>query len=211
MPLYSIEKPKDGSTIAIWEQTETEAELQEMCSLTNSEREEMLFITHEQRRKERLTVHLLLHQLLNKKFYLGYHDNGRPFLQNEIGDISIAHTRRFVCIIHHVTGHVGIDIESLDRDFSAVEKKVLAESERDYLSEKNRNLQLCLIWGAKEAIYKYVCETGVNFAGQIEVGRFTPRRQGKLNVQFIDKEGDRVEFILHYRMVDDHAMVWVVK
>ncbi|MDR2361563.1 MAG: 4'-phosphopantetheinyl transferase superfamily protein [Prevotellaceae bacterium] len=210
MPLYSIEKPKDGSTIAIWELTETEAELQEMCSLSNSEREEMLFITNPQRRRERLTVHLLLNQLLNKKFYLNYHDNGRPFLQNEIGDISIAHTRRFVCIIYHTTEHVGIDIESAGRNFSAVEKKALAESEYEYLSDKNRNMQLCLIWGAKEAIYKYLCETGVNFAEQIEVAKFTPRRQGKLNVHFIDKEGDKLEFTLHYRMVDDHVMIWVV-
>ncbi|MDR0668084.1 MAG: 4'-phosphopantetheinyl transferase superfamily protein [Prevotellaceae bacterium] len=210
MPLYTIEKPKDGSTIAIWEMTESETELQEMCSLSNSEREEMLFITSEQRRKERLTVHLLLCQLLNKKFYLNYHDNGRPFLQNEIGDISIAHTKRFVSVIYHTSEHVGIDIECAARDFSAVEKRALAESERDYLSEKNSNAQLCLIWGAKEAIFKYLCETGVNFAEQIEIEKFTLRKQGKINALFIDKEGDKIKFTLHYRMIDDHVMVWIV-
>ena len=209
MPVYSIDKQKDGSIIAIWEIIESEKELLENCSLPNSEQEEMSFISNEQRRKERLAVRLLLDHVLNKKIYLGYHENDHPFLQNEVGHISISHTKRFACIIYHPTEHVGIDIENVTRDFSAVEKKVLSEYEIDYLDDKKRDLQLCLIWCAKEAIYKYACESGTDFAEQISIDEFTPHKKGKLTASYTNKEEETSEITLHYQIVEDHAMVWL--
>ena len=64
-----------------------------------------------------------------EKLYLGHHDNGKPYLQNCAVEISISHCARFVAIIAHPEESVGIDIESLDRDFSAVERKALSEDE----------------------------------------------------------------------------------
>ena len=77
--------------------------------------------------------------------------------------ISITHTNNFVAIITNPTEDVGIDIECLDRDFSAVEKKALSEDELDDLLDekendderkKERTLQLAIYWCAKEALYK---------------------------------------------------------
>jgi phosphopantetheinyl transferase len=197
--------------VALWEITESEQQLQAIGSLPNNERQEMTFITSEQRRKERMVVHLLINRLLNKKIYIGYHDNGRPYLQNERGDISIAHTKRFVCILYHPTEPVGIDIECTRRDFAATERKALSDAERSYLGVKERSLQLCLLWCAKEAIYKRLGESGLDFSEQIAVEKFTPRPQGKLTAHVVNNDGDSLTFKLHYRMIDDHAMVWVVK
>ncbi len=210
MPVYSTHKYKDGALIGIWEITESEKSLQEACSLPSNEEEEMGFITSEQRRKERLAIYLLLYHLFGKKIYLGYHDNGRPFLQNEVGDISIAHTKRFVTIVYHPTAHVGIDIECTTRNFSAVERKALSETERGYLAEKKRDIQLCIIWGAKEALYKQICTSGIDFSKQFEIEKFTPHKKGKLFATYTDKEFTKADYQLHYEIVDDHAMVWVV-
>jgi phosphopantetheinyl transferase len=210
MPLHSIKKNKDGSTIALWEITESEQTLREHCSLPSTVEAEMTFIANEQRRKERLAVHLLLNHLLRKKVYLSYQDNGRPFLQNEVGDISIAHTKRFVCIIYHPTEHVGIDIESTLRDFSVVEKKALSQTERNGLSAKHKNRQLCLLWCAKEALFKRIGENGTDFSKQLLIDRFVPHRKGKLSATYINKEQLSTGYKLRYRLVDDHAMVWIV-
>ncbi|MDR2802425.1 MAG: 4'-phosphopantetheinyl transferase superfamily protein [Prevotellaceae bacterium] len=208
--LYSIQKHKDGSVIAIWEITETEDMLRQICPLPHRDEEEMRFITNAQRRKERFVVYLLLERLFGKKIYLGYYDNGRPFLQNEVGDVSISHTSRFACIIYHPAEHVGIDIENTLRNFSAVEKKALSAKEQDYLNEKNRNTQLCLIWSAKEALYKYIGESGIDFAAQLEIEKFTPHKKGKLEATYTNKAQETTAYELSYEVIADHVMVWII-
>lgn len=212
MGLFYREKFKDLSEIAVWEITETEAQLQAMCDLPNDELEELQYTTNPQRRKERLAVRALLDLLFEEKVYLGYHDNGRPFLQNSIVEISITHTKRFACVLTHPEWSVGIDMESLHRDFNAVEVKALHQDERDFLSDRpeTRNHQLAILWCAKEAMYKYMSQNDVDFARQIVVDHFTPHEEGELDVTFYDKSGDDESYEMQYMTLEDHVMVWIV-
>ena len=211
MGLYSKRTLDNGATIAIWEITESEDELRTLCSpIPNDELEELEILRSEARRKEKLAVRALLNELYPEKVYLGHHDNGKPYIQNCADEISISHTNRFVAIITHDEEDVGIDIECVNRDFSAVEKKALSEEELDDLTDKNHNLQLAIYWCAKEAIYKRMSQRRVDFAEQIELEKFTPRRDGELEAVFIHKDGEEEEFELEYEMVEDHVMVWLV-
>ena len=211
MGLYSKRKLDNGATIAIWEITESEDDLRTLCSpIPNDELEELEILRSEARRKEKLAVRALLNELYPEKVYLGHHDNGKPYIQNCADEISISHTNRFVAIITHDEEDVGIDIECVNRDFSAVEKKALSEEELDDLSDKNHNLQLAIYWCAKEAIYKRMSQRRVDFAEQIELEKFTPRRDGELEAVFIHKDGEEEEFELEYEMIEDHVMVWLV-
>ena len=124
-------------------------------------------------------------------------------------EISIAHTNRFVSIIIHPDESLGIDIESLDRDFSAVEKKALSEDEIEDLSERHKNLHLAIYWCAKEAIYKRMSLHGVDFAEQIEVERFSPMKK-RAGSHIYTQDGVEMEFELEYMVFDNHVMVWVV-
>ena len=211
MGLYSKRKLDNGATIAIWEITESEDDLRTLCSpIPNDELEELEILRSEARRKEKLAVRALLNELYPEKVYLGHHDNGKPYIQNCADEISISHTNRFVAIITHDEEDVGIDIECVNRDFSAVEKKALSEEEIDDLSDKNHNLQLAIYWCAKEAIYKRMSQRRVDFAEQIELEKFTPRRDGELEAVFIHKDGEEEEFELEYEMIEDQVMVWLV-
>ena len=211
MGLYSKRTLDNGATIAIWEITESEDDLRTLCSpIPNDELEELEILRSEARRKEKLAVRALLNELYPEKVYLGHHDNGKPYIQNCADEISISHTNRFVAIITHDEEDVGIDIECVNRDFSAVEKKALSEEEIDDLSDKNHNLQLAIYWCAKEAIYKRMSQRRVDFAEQIELEKFTPRRDGELEAVFLHKDGEEEEFELEYEMVEDHVMVWLV-
>ena len=125
-------------------------------------------------------------------------------------EISISHCARFAAVIAHPEESVGIDIESLGRDFSAVERKALSEDEKDDLSDHNTNQQLAIYWCAKEAIYKRMSRNGVDFARQIEVERFTPRDEGELEATFIHRDGEEETFELNYEIFDGHVMVWLV-
>lgn len=211
MGLYSKRTLDNGATIAIWEITESEDDLRTLCSpIPNDELEELEIIRSEARRKEKLAVRALLNELYPEKVYLGHHDNGKPYIQNCADEISISHTNRFAAIITHDEEDVGIDIECVNRDFSAVEKKALSEDEIDDLSDKNHNLQLAIYWCAKEAIYKRMSQRRVDFAEQIELEKFTPRRDGELDAVFIHKDGEEEEFELEYELFEDHVMVWLV-
>jgi phosphopantetheinyl transferase len=209
MAVFSITHHKCGSVVAVWKIEEPEEKLRGQCAIPQSELEEMSYISNPQRRLERLAVRVLLNSVLGEKAYLGHHDNGRPFLLNNVANISITHTKQFVAIVYHPSLDVGIDMEPLARNFDAVEARALCDDERDYLSEKHRHAQLCLIWCAKEAIYKRLSENGIDFAAQIHIEKFTPKKEGKLAAIYTDSEGAQTEFVLHYTTIEDHALVWL--
>ena len=210
MGLYLKKELDNEAVIGVWQITETEEELKELSSTPSDEMEEISFIRSESLRKQRLAVRALLNTLFDEKVYLSHHDNGKPYLENNPVNISITHTEKYVAVILHEEENVGIDLESLDRDFSAVEKKALSEDEIDDLDDDNRNEQLAIYWCAKEAVFKLLSRYNVDFAEQIEIERFRPRGEGELEATFTSKKDDEEEFDLEYITFDRHVLVWVV-
>ena len=210
MGLYLKKELENEAVIGVWQITETEEELKELSSTPSDEMEEISFIRSESLRKQRLAVRALLNTLFDDKVYLSHHDNGKPYLENNPVNISITHTEKYVAVILHEEENVGIDIESLDRDFSAVEKKALSEDEIDDLEDEKRNEQLAIYWCAKEAVFKLLSRYNVDFAEQIEIERFRPRGEGELEAIFTSKKDDEEEFDLEYITFDRHVLVWVV-
>ena len=209
MGLYLKKELDNEAVIGVWQITETEEELVELSSTPSDEMEEISFIRSESLRKQRLAVRALLNTLFDDKVYLSHHDNGKPYLENNPVNISITHTEKYVAVILHEEENVGIDLESLDRDFSAVEKKALSEDEIDDLDDDNRNEQLAIYWCAKEAIFKLLSRYNVDFAEQIEIERFRLRGEGELEATFSAKNEEE-EFDLEYITFDRHVLVWVV-
>ena len=210
MGLYLKKELDNEAVIGVWQITETEQELIDLSSTPSDEMEEISFIRSESLRKQRLAVRALLNTMFDEKVYLSHHDNGKPYLENNPVNISITHTEKYVAVILHEEENVGIDIESLDRDFSAVEKKALSEDEIDDLEDDDkRNEQLAIYWCAKEAVYKLLSRYNVDFAEQIEIERFRPRGEGELEATFTSKDEEE-EFDLEYITFDRHVLVWVV-
>ena len=210
MGLYLKRKLDNEAEIGVWQITETEEQLKEMSSTPSDEMEEISFIRSESLRKQRLAVRALLNTMFDEKVYLSHHDNGKPYLENNPVNISITHTEKYVAVILHEEENVGIDIESLDRDFSVVEKKALSEDEIEDLEDEKRNEQLAIYWCAKEAVFKLLSRYNVDFAEQIEIERFRPRGEGELEATFINKDEEEEEYELEYITFDRHVLVWVV-
>lgn len=211
MALYLKKELEDRTRIGVWQVTETEDELRALSSTPTDEMEEISYIKSEKLRKQKLAVRALLNEMFEDKVYLSHHDNGKPYIENSVTNISITHTEKYVAVILNDNEDVGIDIESLDRDFSAVEKKALSEDEIDDLEDdEKRNEQLAIYWCAKEAIFKKIGQYDVNFAEQIEIERFRPKKDGELEATFEDEDGTEEEFDLNYIEFDRHVLVWVV-
>lgn len=212
MALYLIKDLDDDyhSRLGIWQVTETEAELRSLSSIPTDELEEISYIKSESLRKQKLAVRALLDALFEEKVYLSHHDNGKPYIENNATNISITHTDKYVAILLNDSEEVGIDCESLDRDFSAVEKKALSEDEIDDLDDDKRNEQLAIYWCAKEAVYKKMSQYNVDFAEQIEIDSFHPKGEGELEATFTGKDGFEEELTLEYMTFDRHVLVWVM-
>ncbi len=210
MALYLKKSFDNKAELAVWQITETEEELRNMASVPTDEMEEISLIRNESQRKQKLAVRVLLEELFDEKMYLNHHDNGKPFLENCVTNISITHNDKYVAIIIHDEHDVGIDVESLARDFSVVEKKALSEEEIEDLINEKKNEQLAIYWCAKEAIFKRMSQSRVDFAEQIEVERFTPKGEGELEATFIHKDGYEEDFELEYMTFDNHVLVWLV-
>lgn len=210
MALYLRKRLENKAEVAVWQVTETEEELLNLTSVPNDELEEISLFRSESQRRQKLAVRALINEVFEEKMYLNHHDNGQPYLENCATNISITHTDRYVAVIIHDEEEVGIDIESLDRDFSAVEKKALSEEEIEDLGTDKKNEQLAVYWCAKEAIFKRMSQNRVDFAEQIEVEKFNVRKEGELEATFIHKDGHEEEFELEYMMFDGHVLVWLV-
>ena len=210
MALYLRKKLENKAEIAVWQVTETEEELMNLVSVPNDELEEISLFRSESQRRQKLPVRALINEMFEEKMYLNHQDNGKPYLENCVTNISITHTEKYVAIIFHDEDEVGIDVESLDRDFSAVEKKALSEDEIDDLDDEKKNEQLAIYWCAKEAIYKRMSQNRVDFAEQIEVEKFNLRKEGELEATFIHKDEYEEDFELEYLIFDRHVLVWLV-
>ena len=210
MALYLRKKLDNKAEIAVWQITESEQELMNITSVPTDELEEISLFRSESHRKQKLAVRALINEVFEEKMYLNHHDNGKPYLENCATTISITHTEKYVAIIIHDEEEVGIDIESLDRDFAVVEKKALSEDEIDDLNDEKKNEQLAIYWCAKEAIFKRMSQNRVDFAEQIEVEKFNVRKEGELEATFIHKDEHEEEFELEYMMFDRHVLVWLV-
>lgn len=197
------------SRVGVWKITESEAELRTMTSIPSDELEEISYIKNESLRKQRLAVRALLDSMFEEKVYLSHHDNGKPYIENNAINISITHTDQYVAVILNEEDEVGIDCESLNRDFSAVEKKALSDEEIGDLEDEQKNEQLAIYWCAKEAIFKLTSQYDVDFAEQIQIDGFRYRNEGELSATFTDKDGYEQELNLYYFTFDRHVLVCV--
>ena len=210
MALYLRKKLDNKAEIAVWQVTETEDELIRLSSVPTDEMEEISLFRNENQRRQKLAVRALLNEVFEGKMYLNHHDNGKPYLENCVTNISITHTDKYVAIIISDDDELGIDIESLDRNFAPVEEKALSEEEIDDLDDDKKNEQLAIYWCAKEAIFKRMSQSRVNFAEQIEVEKFNLKKEGELEATFIHKDEYEEDFELEYMMFDLHVLVWLV-
>ena len=197
------------SRVGVWKISESEAELRAMTSIPSDELEEISYIKNESVRKQRLAVRALLDALFEEKVYLSHHDNGKPYIENNAINISITHTDKYVAVMLNDDDEVGVDCESLDRDFSQVATRVFSEEELENLDEDTRNEQLAVLWCAKEAIYKLTSQYDVDFAEQIKIDGFRFRDEGELSATYTDKDDYEQELELHYFTFDRHVVVCV--
>lgn len=159
------------------------------------------------RQLEVLATNTLLQQLLPSGTSIEYNSYGAPHLVGSKFNIAISHSAPFVALLIHPKATVGVDIESLHRNFSVVERRALSQYERECIDTSLKELHLAIYWGAKETLFKSFKMRNAQFSTDIQIEKFIPKRGGTIWGRVDGTEGiTRVE--LQYEVVEEHILVW---
>ena len=207
MALYKT-IPVSGGLIGVWQLTEISSDLSSSFSPQELESNDFQQYTYEKRKVEWMATRLLLKQLIGANFKITYSQTGKPRLTHDrYKHLSISHSRAFVAVFIHERLDVGMDIESITRNYNSVERKYL--SDQELIAVNKNNILQCLYWCAKEAVFKLVPDEGVEFRKQIHILPFDPKTEEQFRIQYTS-ENKTEDYQLHFQIFSDHCLVWVV-
>ena len=209
MPLLFRENIDNGE-IGIWKISESIDDLLLLARLTESDSMAFSEIKAPHRKKEWLTVRVLLNELSDKQTRISYHNDGRPFAENSIFNISISHTGIYVAIVLHSKAIPGIDIELVNRQVGRVANRFLSNDEKSNCFEGKElsNFRLLMHWCAKEAIFKMIPLTDIEFATDIKINYYvSTSNTGTFQGSFEFMTGS-APITLYYRILGELLIVW---
>jgi phosphopantetheinyl transferase (holo-ACP synthase) len=200
----------EGGLVGLWKITETTEALFAWLNPTGGELEQYLQFKNEGRRRDWLAVRLLLREMKGAAAGIVYSPQGNPELANVKGHISISHSSGFVTIFYHPTFQPGIDIELITRNVEKVAGKFLSKEELEDCTFSNHrsNKDLMLRWCAKEAVFKMVPYSDIDFASQIScIAEPLKTSEGMLTATFTN-EANQYLIPLHFKLIGDLLMVF---
>lgn len=171
MPLIYIKRYPNGHSVGLYHIEESVHELLHLLVLNNSEEEILKEYTHEEKKKEWCAARILVKKMVTgsglEYHGLGKDNNGKPTLNNNATEVSISHSFPYVAVIMHPTNPVGIDLEQPKEKLKKIAPRFLNDNE---LALVNGDLQkLCIMWCAKETLYKIYSKRGLVFREDLKI------------------------------------------
>ena len=192
--------------LSVWQITEPSDKLLSYFTPEEIENQAFQKFTHEKRKTEWLATRALLKLMIGTDFQISYTESGKPLLSHPVyPHISISHSRDFVSVLIHKQLSVGIDIESINRNYAPIRKRYLSEIELEQVNQDP--LLQCIYWCAKEAVFKLVEEKGLDFRKQIQVIAFDPQ-QNTFLARFLSGNQEKI-YQLQHTTFNENCMVWV--
>ena len=209
MPLILHENIDNGE-IGLWRISEEVEELILLSNLSATDTITYNGISALHRKKEWLATRALLSQLMIGPQSIKYHNDGRPYLENSITNISISHSTGYIAVMLHIVYNPGIDIELISRKVGKVGSRFLSSDEFAVCNEEPSlsNHRMLIHWCAKEAIYKMVPVSNIEFSTDIRIFLGNSNEDsGSLEGIFNDKSGP-IPITLSYLIVSEVLIVW---
>ena len=170
------------SHICVWKMTSSYEDLIRNPLLNSVELISAKELKNEKRIKEFLSSRIALKKIFNKELELKHHKSGKPFIK-EAKHLSISHSYNFLALAFG-DENIGIDIEKPQNRLVKIMPKILSEIEfMQFKNEPSIDLA-CKLWGAKEAILKYVGDKNLNYKESIKVENIELGVATYLNMDF---------------------------
>lgn len=208
MPLFKKVENMNAS-MGIWKMTESLQELEAMYTVKPSEMEVYTGFRNDRRRKEWLTVRVLLHEMLGSDVEICYRDSGKPYLKDSSHCISITHTIGYVGI--RLASHpVALDMEYFSRRVLHLIPRYVSKKEMKYIPEEegpDKITAALIVWSAKETLFKLFDFTDVLFDEHIFISNLRLGKSGHFKGSVV-KDGFQAEVRLSYEVHDDLILVY---
>jgi phosphopantetheinyl transferase (holo-ACP synthase) len=154
--------------------------------------------SNEKRQLERMAARVLLFELLKEVKEVVYSPTGRPSLELEDEEkpcsVSISHSGEYVAVMISFCGECGIDLEQYGPRVQKVKERFMHPEEGVKVSDEVKKwakreelstevLEGLLHWTTKEALYKMLNRTDVDFREELRLPAFTMYRLGRFNAR----------------------------
>jgi len=198
MPLLLSKKIDEDSAYAVWNIQETFLEIPYLSP------EPFPVNLNPVRQAEWIIGRVLIKSLCDT-FGIEYsgiskEDKGKPFLNNSYANISISHSFPIAAAMIHLKKPCGIDVEKPREKHRLVQTKFLHPSEFHY---KDKLIELCIIWCAKEVIYKIYGRKFLSLSNEIKV----VLTEGNITGEILKKDYDQ-KHLIHHEWVKDYLLAY---
>jgi phosphopantetheinyl transferase len=207
VPLFYQQDINPATKLGIWKIDEPEDFFLARVSLQRG-------ITHPQKRLQHLAGRFLLPYLFpdfpEQEIVIA--DTRKPFLPGEQYHFSISHCGGYAAAIVSSTHRVGIDIEMITPRVERIKHKFLHADELSFVQELPLEKQialLTLLWSVKEALFKWWGRTDVDFSEVLRFSEFYFQDTGLIPAA-ISKEALHIPLEVHYAMLEEMSLAWVV-
>lgn len=209
MPLVLRENIDNGE-IGLWKVSEDIDTLLSLAKLSDPDMITYSGITAIHRKKEWLATRALLNELISEQHLIKYHIDGRPYLEKSSINISISHSIGYIAIILQSANIPGIDLELITRKVGKVGSRFLSPDELAVCNEDEglSNQRMLVHWCAKEAIYKMVPFSNVEFATDIGVLLSNSVENSGSFQGFFNDKSVPIPITLYYKTVNEVLIVW---
>ena len=207
MPLIS-KLSSNEADILLWQLEESSDELLGMMTLSDPETDFLKKLHGEKRRAEWLCWHLMVRNYFGcEQIEISYDSSGRPIVDRKLNrEISVSHGGNIVAVIISKS-FCGIDIESLNRNFSRVQNRFMTASECNILTPLSDIADVAAIgWCAKECAYKISRCDGIDFIRDLTIISAS-RENRTLTIKF--SHGST--FSINVEIIDNHIICHSIK
>jgi 4'-phosphopantetheinyl transferase len=198
------------SIMGVWKIVE---DLPTLLKEVNLDREDMKRYSNfrsTSRKLEFLSVRALLAELLGPQAQIVYNKNNKPFLKDGSHFISITHSYKLTALLLSTQEKVGIDLEYMNSNISALAFKFLNRHEKITKDHDNRKYHFYLHWCAKEALYKICDKEGISIKNNIIIEPFEVKESGEIKGKVHTSKINET-FDLFYTRYDNYSIVWTKK
>jgi phosphopantetheinyl transferase len=210
MPVFFQHQINDTTRLGIWKIEETEEFFKGNVPQHRD-------VTHPHKRMQHLAGRFLLQFLFPDFPYelIQIADTRKPFLPDERYHFSISHCGDYAAAIVSKDKRVGIDIEIPVDKIGRIMHKFLNAKEHAIFNmvpgamdsaSTNTYQTPTLLWSAKESVFKWYANGGVDFRRQIQL--LKQHEDTETIDCFFSKT--KTELTVHYRYFDSLVLAWVM-
>ena len=205
MPIFFQHQINDTTRLGIWKIEETEEFFKSNVPQHRS-------VTHPHKRLQHLAGRFLLQYLFPDFPYelIQIADTRKPFLPDEQYHFSISHCGDFAAAIVSKDKRVGIDIEIPTEKISKIMYKFLSAKEHELfqlIQPANDRIPFAtLLWSAKESIFKWYGNGGVDFRKEIQLKK---QHEGEEIFDSLFAKNNAA-LTVYYRQFERLVLAWVV-